>query len=160
MRLYDLAEQYQDLLDLMESGEEIAGFKEMLDGLAGQIEDKADNVAKMIRALEGQARLLHEESNRLLGRAAAIENNTKGLKRYLEEQLAKVKDRKLKSPMFSMWIQKNTPGLNIVNMALVPEQYFKQPPAVPDNARMIEELKAGKKIPGVELKQTESIRIR
>lgn len=160
MRLYDLAEQYADLLDLMEYGEKVEGVEEMLEGLAGRIEDKAENVAKMIRSLEADSKQLAEEIARLQLRKKSIDASTNDLKRYLQGQLTKVKDRKLKSPMFTIWIQGNAPGLSIKDLSRIPDEYFKIVDPVPDNTRIIEAIKAGEEVPGAELKQTESIRIR
>ena len=51
--LYELTGQYMDLMEMAEEADPDV-LRDTLEGIEGEIEDKADNYAKVIRTLEGQ----------------------------------------------------------------------------------------------------------
>lgn len=67
---------------------------------------------------------------------------------------------KSKGQLFNLSIQKNPPSLNVEDEKLIPEEYWIEQAPVLDKKAMLVALKAGEEIPGVSIKQTESLRIR
>ena len=67
---------------------------------------------------------------------------------------------KFKSGMFNFAIQKNQESVNITDERIIPEDFLIQQPPKIDKTALKELLKNGVEIPGAELKQTESLRIR
>ena len=64
MTLYELTGQYLELLDMAEDADPEV-FADTLEGIDGEIEDKADNYAKVIRTLEGDVQSVKSEIDRL-----------------------------------------------------------------------------------------------
>ena len=67
---------------------------------------------------------------------------------------------KFKGQLFSFSIQKNPPSLNVDDEKLIPEEYWIEQAPVLDKKTLLAALKSGEEIPGVSIKQTESLRIR
>ena len=62
MRLYELAEQWDAVFNMMEDGEtDEQVIFDTLESIEGEIEDKADNYAKMIRNLQASVDVLKAE---------------------------------------------------------------------------------------------------
>lgn len=66
MTLYELTTQYQALLELAEDPDvDPEVLADTMDGLDGDIEEKADGYAKVIKSLEAQAAGVKTELDRL-----------------------------------------------------------------------------------------------
>ena len=81
MRLYELAEQWDAVFNMMEDGEtDEQVIFDTLESIEGEIEDKADNYAKMIRNLQASVDVLKAEEERLYQRRKSTENHIQRLK--------------------------------------------------------------------------------
>ena len=156
MNLFDLSEAYLTLLDLDIDEEDLRVHLENIDG---EIEDKADNYAYIIRTLEGQADTIKKEEERLAAKRRAITNRVKYLKVSLEEAMILLDKRKFKTDLNSFYIQKNRASVHIIDEDKIPEDYFKIE-RKPIKADIEEALKQGLLTDCAELVQTESLRIR
>lgn len=160
MQLYKLTENYNNLLELLED-ETIPQdlIENSLKDVKGEIEDKAENIAKLVKTLDAESKALKEEEKRLSDRRKSLENRSKGLKEYLQISLEAVNLKQIKTKLFTVAIQKNAPSVNIVDEKKIPENYFVTTKEVLKDL-IKKDLKDGKVIDGVELKQLESLRIR
>lgn len=161
-KLYELTTNYNNLTDLLDNADiprEI--IKEALDQVEGDIADKLENIAKLIRNIETDASALREEEKRLADRRHTSENRVKNLKMYAEDAMRATGLTKVKGSLFTLAIQKNPPSVLIGDVDVLPKEYFCEPvePA-PDKKHIMEALKAGVVVPGAELAQSESLRIR
>ena len=157
MNLYELSLAFQDVQN-MDLDPEV--MKDTLDSIEDAIENKAENIAKLIRNLESDVSAFKTEEDRLKTKRQATENKVKWLKTYLEDNMKLTGKTKFKSGMFNFSIQKNPVSVNVLNESILPDEFLiPQPPKV-DNTSLKELLKSGVEIPGAELKQTESLRIR
>lgn len=158
--LYELTGAYQQLLDMIESGEynevEIMDYLQTIDG---EIEDKADNYAKVIKELEGSVGIIKAEIDRLSGKKSNLENNIKKLKQSLEMAMRITGKTKFKTDLFGFGIQKN-PAALVIDSAYIPAEYMVQKDPEPDKAKIKEELKLGVILDFAHLEQSESLRIR
>jgi hypothetical protein len=162
--LYELTDDYLNLLDMAQDPDcDLEVFKDTLEGLDYEIEDKADGYAKVIRELTARAEGLKAEIERLTNRKKAIETNIDNMKRSLENAMIITGKTKFKTDLFSFGIQKNTPTVIIDEQYIenIPEEYLiEQDPKI-DKAKIKEDIKAGKNLDGIaHLEQSESIRIR
>ncbi|SCJ98991.1 Siphovirus Gp157 [uncultured Clostridium sp.] len=161
MKLYELAENYLNLQELLENQEipqEL--ITKALDQVDGELEEKAENIAKLIKTLEVDINGFKEEEKRLSDKRKSLENRVKGLKEYLDGAMKLTGKTKFKGKLFSFNIQKNPPSASILDESLIPEKYLiKQEPLI-DKKSILMDLKNGEDIPGAELKQTESLRIK
>ena len=159
MKLYELARSYAELLDMAEEMESDA-LVDTLESLQDAIEDKAENIAKFIRNLEADAKIIKEEEQRLADRRRALEAKVDKLKTYLQEQLEIAGLQKVKRPTITVAIQVNPPSVDVIDETAIPIDFLiPQAPKV-DKKSILERLKKGESVPGVALKQTKWVRIR
>nr|DAO01957.1 MAG TPA: resistance protein [Caudoviricetes sp.] len=157
MNLYELSLAFQEVQN-MDLDPEV--MKDTLDSIEDAIENKAENIAKLIRNLESDVSAYKEEEDRLKTKRQATENKVKWLKTYLEDNMKLTGKTKFKSGMFNFSIQKNPASVNITDEKIIPGEFLiPQPPKV-DKTSLKEILKRGIEVPGAELKQTEGLRIR
>lgn len=161
IKLYELTEAYQNVSNLIEMGlpeEEIAN---VLDTLEGAIEEKAGNIALMIQNMDADIEAIKAEEDRLFGRRRALENRKNRLKLYLEENFVRSGLSKVRTATHTISLQNNPPSVNILDINLLPKEYQKHIDEwQPDKKLILESLKAGQAIPGAEIVQKSSIRIR
>ncbi|WP_455043402.1 siphovirus Gp157 family protein [Granulicatella adiacens] len=157
MNLYELSLAFQDVQN-MDLDPEV--MKDTLDSINDAIENKAENIAKLIQNLNADVSAYKEEEDRLKTKRQAAENKVKWLKTYLEDNMKLTGKTKFKSGMFNFAIQKNPASVNITDERIIPEDFLiPQLPKI-DKTALKELLKNGVEIPGAELKQSESLRIR
>lgn len=157
MNLYELSVAFQEVQN-MELDPEV--MKDTLDSINDAIENKAENIAKLIRNLESDVSAYKEEEDRLKTKRQATENKVKWLKTYLEDNMKLTGKTKFKSGMFNFSIQKNPVSVNITDERIIPEEFLIQQPPKVDKTSLKEVLKNEIEVPGAELKQTEGLRIR
>lgn len=157
MNLYELTQNYLQVLEMAENGDDLA---DTLEALEDAIEVKAENTAKVIKQLEANAEMLANESRRLSERKSAIDNNVRNLKSYLQDQLDKCGKSKIKGEIFTVALQNNPQSVDVLDESLIPSTYFIQQAPKLDRKELLTHLKAGEEIAGVTIKQTKSLRIR
>lgn len=157
MNLYELSLAFQEVQN-MDLDPEV--MKDTLDSIEDAIENKAENIAKLIRNLESDVSAYKEEEDRLKTKRQSTENKVKWLKTYLEDNMKSTGKTKFKSGMFNFSIQKNPASVNITDEKAIPEEFLIQQPPKVDKTSLKEILKRGIEVPGTELKQTEGLRIR
>ena len=88
MRLYELAQDYKEFLQAIEDGliPEDA-INDSLESITALIEDKADNIACMIKNLTAEAAAIKVEEASLSERRKTKEKQIERLKEYLSETL-------------------------------------------------------------------------
>lgn len=158
MRLYDLSNDYKQVLALIDDGQE--GLEDTLEALNDAIEDKVENIGKVIKTVEAETAGLKAEEARLADRRKSLEANVKRLKEYAYQSMLDTGNKKIKGQLFTFSIQKNPPSLEVLDDAIIPKSFYTIPQPVLDKTAIKEELKLGHEIPGVQLKQGESLRIK
>ena len=158
--LYELKSEYIQLRD-MAGDPDISpeALRDTMDAINGELEDKADGYAKVIRELEAEEAGLDTEIKRLQARKSAVSGNKGRIKNALESAMRETGKLKFKTALFSFGIQKNPPSVAILSEN-IPLDYLVVPEPQPDKKRILAELKAGASFDWAELRQTESLRIR
>ena len=154
--LYELTELYTNLMDLDLEDEQV---QEALEEIDEKIEVKADNIAKLIRGLEGQKDICKAEEERIYARRKSIENRIKNLKEYLQATMIATDKRKFKTDLFSFNIQKNRASLKILDEEKVPEEYIEYDRKVLKD-KLKKAITEGLEADYAELIQTESLRVK
>lgn len=162
MRLYDLSEQYETLLELASEDPDNEQLQEYLSGLEGKIEEKVENTIKVVRSLEAQAQAIEAEEKRLQTRRTTIEKNAQWLKENLATFMKRLELEKVNGELFTVSLQTNPPKVNVIDEFLIPQKYYVTPAPVPklQKKEIIEAWKQGKDIPGVQVVQDKSLRVR
>ena len=159
MKLYEINEQIQQLINMSDEIDEQA-FKDTMEILEFELEEKADNYAKVIKMYEGEIVTLKNETDRLNDMKKSRDNKIEYLKRSLEESMILADNKKFKTDLFSFNIQKNVPSLDISDNAVIPSEYYIEKEPQLDKRKLLDSVKNGLKIDGINIKQTESLRIR
>ncbi len=123
MRLYELSEAYQRLQDLAADGEE--GWDDALGDLEGAFEEKAINVAKVIRSLEAERQVFHDERDRLALKASHRSNAVTRLKDYLQAEMESVGLDQIKGDVVNLRLQKGPPSVEIADEETLPPEWIK-----------------------------------
>ncbi len=164
MKLYELTEQFLALQELVYDPEvDDQTLQDTMDGLWGEIEEKADGYAKIITGMKADIEALKAEENRLAARRKALENRQQALKNNLEANMREMGKTKFKTALFSFNIQKNG-GLQplVIDGLLedIPGRFLIPQPPVP-NSEAIRKLLDEKQVDWAHLEpRGESLRIR
>ena len=160
--LFDLTGKWLELYDMADDPDMDADmWFDTIEGLEGEIEDKADGYAKVITQLNADATAIKAEEDRLYRRRTTIENRIKNMKSRLQEMMEITGKKKIKTELFSFGIQKNPASVVIDDEKMIPTEFLiPQAPKI-DKTAIKDALKAGVDMAGAaHLEQTQSLRIR
>lgn len=124
--LYQLTNNYETVLNMLydeDADEEM--ILDTLEAIEGEIEDKADNYAKIIKELEAKQNARKEEAKRLTESAKVFENRVKALKSNLFNSMKATGKTKFATDLFSFNIAKNGGKQTLTIDGEVPEEYIK-----------------------------------
>jgi len=159
--LYELTSNYQHVFDML-SQEDVDEqmIEDTLESIEGEIEDKADNYAKIISELEAKVAIRKAESKRLAESAKVYENRIKKLKANLFDSMKNVGKLKFSTDLFNFSIVQNGGKCPLKIDGEVPEEY-KKTILEDDTDKIREFLEAGNELPFAHLESRgESLRIK
>lgn len=160
MNLFELTENYVKFFTEFESADEVTEeMQEMANNLNVEIEEKCDNYAKMIRNLEADVEAFKNQEKIFNEKRKSAENKVKWLKQNLQASMELQGKKKVKTDLFSFNIQKNAPSLEIKDEKNIDDSYYIIERKLNKRA-LLGDIKEGLIVDGVELKQSESLRIR
>lgn len=115
MTLYELTDEFMALLEMMDDPDiDEQTIIDTMESVGGEIEDKADAYARIIRELEGRIGGIKAEVERLTNRRRTMEANIDRMKRTLQDAMILTGKTKFKTDLFSFAIQKNGGSLPII----------------------------------------------
>lgn len=159
--LYELTNNYEEVLNMLYQDDiDEQMVLDTLESIEGNIEDKADNYAKIIRELEIKANARKEEAKRLTDSAKVFENRVKALKNNLYNTMKLTGKTKFATNLFNFNIVKNGGKQTLTIDGDVPEEYTK---AVIENDtdKIRQALEEGKELTFAHLEaRGESLRIK
>jgi len=154
MKLYELTGQYEEIINLLYDGEtDEQTIMDTLESIDGEIEDKADNYAKIIKNMLADAESVKKEEERLHTRRKTLENKVKWLKETLKANLEFIGKTKFKTELFSFSVSKNggkQPLTITENIDEIPGKFLIQQNPLPNN-EAIRELLADKEVEWAQL---------
>ena len=165
MTLYELTNDYMELLQMAEDPDiDEQAFMDTLEGIEGALEDKADNYAKIMRMLDGDALAIREEERRLEARRKTVENNIKRMKQSLQTMMELTGKTKFKTQLFSFNVQNNPASvvMDEPDVANIPERFLKYKDPEIDRKAIKDAIKAGDEdaMDIAHLEQTRGLRIK
>ncbi|EAF3114195.1 siphovirus Gp157 family protein [Listeria monocytogenes] len=155
--LYSIQGKYQQLLNLAEQLDPEL-LKDTLESIDDELETKAENVAFVIKELEGQSIILEKETKRLAERKNTINNNVKRLKQSLFDAMITANKQKIKTNLFTLDIRKNPPSIIVEDESKLLNYLIEQPKKL-DKTKLGDDLKKGIEVPGAKIIQTERLQI-
>jgi hypothetical protein len=159
LKLYELSQNYIQLLELADSLDEET-FKDTLSSLEEAIEDKVENVAKLVRCLDVDIEAIKSEEKRLADKRKALENKVTSVKSYVQHEMEVAGLNKVKRPTVTVSIQANPPSVDVMDESLIPSIYMVPQPSKIDKRAILTALKEGEFIPGASIKQTVGVRFK
>jgi hypothetical protein len=164
LALYEISSQYlADLNKLNELELDEQTFLDTLEGLSGELEQKAINVAMYIKNLEVSADAIKQAEKSMADRRKAIESKNERIRKYLLENMLKTGITKIECPHFVLSVRKNPASVDVLMQDQIPDEYFDIPDPLPptlNKKRLAEDLKAGVLIEGARLTQGNSLQIK
>lgn len=152
--LYAVAAEYQDAArKLADMDLDAATIADTLESLSGALEEKAQSVAHVVRAMEADAAAVKQWAKDANERAAAIQKRADDLRDYLSRNLQACGMLKVQGPGVSLSFRKST-ACDVFEPALIPAEFMTQPeapPPQPAKLRILEALKSGQDVPGARL---------
>lgn len=95
-----------------------------LEGIEGELEDKADGYAAYMDFLGGQVELVKAEQDRLRNRRLMFEAKLARVKQKLEDAMRETGKLKFQTALHSFRIQKNPPRVVVDKPELMPAAYL------------------------------------
>ena len=125
--LYEITSNYLILQQMLEDPDmDPQVIHDTMESVEGELEDKADNYARIIRNMEGTIIAIKAEQERLSNKKNLLESAIKRLKENLQEAMYKTGKLKFKTDLFSFGIQKNGGKapviLDVVSTADLPDE--------------------------------------
>ena len=158
--LYELTNAYETVLNMLYEEDDEQMILDTLEGIEGEIEEKADNYAKIIRELEAKAKSRKEEAKRLTDNAKTLENKIKFLKDNLYNSMKITGKTKFSTDLFTFNIAKNGGKQALTIDGEVPVEYTKTI-TENDTDKIRQALENGENLPFAHLEDRgESLRIK
>jgi len=155
VKLYELTQRYQQVLDLIEAAEE--DFTEqqwnVLIGLEDAFHAKVEGVAKFVKSLEGDIEAIKAERQRLADRQGTLTRKTEWLKAYLAHALRSTGTDKVKGQLLTVALRTAPVSCEVVDTSAVPAEFKREvvEVKVDRNAINAHFKTTGEVVPGVEM---------
>lgn len=118
MRLYEIADDYMRLMDAIENDDiPETALADTLESIVSLLEDKADNIACLIKNLMAEAEAIKAEEDKLKARRTAKLKRAEALTEYLSECLTNAGHTKIETARNVISFRKNPPAVTFVNEA-------------------------------------------
>lgn len=161
--LYELTYEYNQVLEMMEDGtidEQI--IQDTLEAIEGELEDKADSIAKIIKQAKTDAEVIEREEKRLNARKKMLLANADRLKSYLEGAMIATGKKKFKTALFGFSVGRNAPSVVVDDEKAIPKEFWKAQDPKLDKVALKEFLKNpdNEGVAFAHLVSTESLKIR
>lgn len=162
LALYHLTDQYRHALSVLDDADLPAEIvADTLEGLAGEIEIKATNVAAYHLNLVAESNAIKEAIDRMSARRKTLESRIESLRDYLKSNMERCGITEIKSPEFVLKIKSNPPAVIIDNEDSIPDGYKIRKEIVSiDKRGLSTAMKSGEIIPGARLIQDTRLEIR
>ena len=164
LALYTIADQYlQDVAKLQDLDLDPQTIADTLEGLQGDLETKATNVAMFVRNTQGIAKLKREAAKEMMRQADALDSRADNVLEYLLHNMQRTGISKIESPWFKIALRNNPPSVVVDDPSLIPARYMRQaepPPPAPDKKEIKAAIEFGENVPGARLVTKQSVTIK
>lgn len=158
--LFNLTDNYKQVYDLIvEQGDEQL-LNDTLESINDALEDKADGYVSVVKSLESDNKAIDEEIKRLQQRKTTNKNGIDRLKESLKVSMEATGKTKFKTVLNSYNIQNNPPSLNVIEEKHIPSDFWLSQAPKLDKKALLKHIKENEDVDGVEIKQTQSLRVR
>jgi len=148
--LYDMAGRYMALADLADDPNMPEdALTDTLDGIEGEIQDKAQALLQVVSNLTGDTDAIDAEVKRLQVRKKLIQNRADRLRQYLHDNMVITGINKIECPLFNITLSKARPMVVIKDASEIPLKFtVSKTTTAPVKKDILAALKAGEDVPG------------
>ena len=161
--LYVLAQEYRATADQLANLDlDEQTIADTLEGMSGELEVKAQNVAFMVRNLEVAAEAIKAHREQQKEREDAIRRRADNLRSYLAQCMEACGIEKIDGPGIALSFRKSS-AVIINEPGLIPTEFLRvkpPPPPEPDKTAISAAIKAGKEVPGAHIESRRSLQIK
>ncbi len=134
MKLYDIAQEYNQLLHLVDAGELTAEMvKDTLESINAEFDAKALNCMMVVAQLDSDSEGIGKQIDRLKALQKSIDNSRENLVEYVKEQMLAIDKDKLDLGLFKLTLRKATVQLGEIDEAKVPAKFWV---TIPESKRL------------------------
>ena len=154
MKLYEIAEQFKQVLQLADAGElDAQTAKDTLESISGEFNEKAKNCMMIVRQLESNSAGIKAEIDRLKALQDQTDKSAESLKDYIKSGMEAVGSDKLDLGIFKLTLKAPTKAVDVIDATQIPDDYWRVVPETKavDKSLIATMLKLGKEIPGAQL---------
>ena len=108
-----------------DSNETRQAIEDTMESLGFDIEEKVENIIKVMRNYEAEITAIDDEVRRLQLNKCVKQNKVKNLKEYLKDNLIRLGRNKVETPLFRASLKNNPGRVEVLHEALVPAEYMK-----------------------------------
>lgn len=156
--LYELSEQAEYLLLLLESGEiDDKIFNDTLEAMG--VNEKIENCCKFIKQLNADINMFDSEIKRLTERKATVKNSIERIKKSLLLFMDSSNQTNINTDLFTVY-QRHSKEVEITDINKLPEQVLIIQPAKPDKKLIKQLIGEGVPVNGAQLKENRSVIIK
>ncbi|PKY89723.1 ATPase [Falseniella ignava] len=164
MKLYELADNFRIAEMQLHEAETDAELKEALDqftDIQGELTDKVENIAKLIKNFEASETAYKNEANRLSEQAKVYRNRINSLKQYVQQTMEFNDINKVSGELFTVSLRNNSVySMDISKDAKIPSEYYIPQPSKLDRRKLLDHIKdTGELFDGVSVRKGKHIRI-
>jgi len=177
--LYTVVDELQGAFALLEEtdGELTPEIMEKIEDAKVNFATKVESVALYIQGKIHQTEVVTTEVKRLTDRLVTQQNEIDRLKKYLLDQLRRAEQKKVATPLISVWRQNSVASVQIIDekdiparfktgrlnlpMMEIPETLIERAEIAVNRSAIREAIKEGEQVPGAEMGEpTEFVRIK
>lgn len=125
MKLYDIAQEYNKLLHLVNDGELTADMvKDTIEAIHGEFDVKALNCMMVVAQFDSDSEGIGKQIDRLKALQKSIDSSRENLVEYVKAQMLAIDKDKLDLGLFKLSIRKATVQLGEVDEEKVPAKFW------------------------------------
>lgn len=161
---FELAAEYRQLAELLaERHDDEQLIADTLESISGPLDERLENLAKMVRNIESAAAGVRQTLDGLERRHAALQCSAERARKLILDLMQMAGRDKATTALFSIAVRKNPPQVVIDQEAALPASFLTHhapPPPTPDKKAIATALKAGMPVPGAHSEQHVRLEIR
>lgn len=164
MKLYEITNEITEFQSMVDAGEiPEEAIEDTLAGIELEFDEKADNIASLIKSLNAEAEAIEAEAKALMARAKSKKNNIEHLKSYLSQAFKEIDKSKLETTRNVISFRKSEKVVVEDDLEFYQEypDFCKVKTEVkPDKTAIKKLLKGGMDIKGCRIEETTNIQIK
>ena len=158
--LYKVAQEYVDLFEQFYLDENPSDeLVKTLSDISSNLQDKAINVASYYKNILKEIQAMKENESDMRKKRQTLESKAEWIKTYLKENMEACEIQEIKGPEFSIKLINTKDAVVECDVVSLPINYIKVSVA-PDKQKIKEDIKNGKYVDGVSLKDSVRVSIR